>query len=215
MKTIILTLIKKNRKYFACKQNGFDVKLVIDETSESLVLGDHELLVDDVSVRTKFGTDVIFKLVGETKKADKIVTLQSHVYNEWLVSACRKLGGKWDAEASTWVFSPLVEQEVDELDRLYNDDMVTVDIEATEEISGSRSSVMFMGYTIARAFGRDSGAKLGDQVMMLDGSITSGGSTKNWASIVTKGSRFRLEVSQNLLEKYKIPPEWKIEIKAK
>ena len=213
MKTITLTIVKKNRKYFACTHNGFDAKLVIDSISENLVLGDHELLVDDVSVRTKFGTDVIFQVVGETKKTDKIVTLQSHVYNEWLVASCRKLGGKWDSEASTWVFSPLVEQEVDELDRLYNDDMVTVDIEAVEALYGSCSPVMFMGYTIARAFGRDSGAKLGDQVMMLEGSITSGGSAKNWTTVITKGSRFRLEVSQNLLDKYKVPTGWKVERK--
>lgn len=213
MKTIAITLVKKNRKYFACLHNGFDAKLVIDSISENLALGEHDLLVDDVSIRTKFGTDVIFKMVGETKKTDKIVTLQSHVYNEWLVNACRKLGGKWDSDALTWVFSPLVEQEVDELDRLYNENMVIVDIEAVTGISVSSSPVTFMGYTIARAFGRDSGAKLGDQVMMISGSISSGGSVKNWTTSIAQGSRFRLELSQNLLDKYKVPTEWKVERK--
>ena len=56
MKTLNLNITKKNRKYFACSHNGHDVKLVIDGASENLEVGEHELLVEDVSVRTKFGT---------------------------------------------------------------------------------------------------------------------------------------------------------------
>jgi hypothetical protein len=210
MKNINLQINKKNRKYFACTHNGFEVKLVIDTTSENLSLGEHELLVEDISVRTKFGTDLIYKVVGEMKKEGKIVTLQSHCYNDWLVDSCRKLGGKWDAEASTWVFSPLVEQEVDELDRLFNDDLIVIDIEALDDITSYTSPVTFMGYTVARAFGRSSGAKIGAAVKQLDGSISSGGSAKNWFTQVTKGSRFRLEISKNLLAERELPKNWKI-----
>jgi len=210
MKTIRLNITKKNRKYFACSHNGHEVKLVIDVASEMLSVGEHELLVEDVSVRTKFGTDTIYKVVGETKKEDKIVTLQSYCYNDWLVDSCRKLGGKWDGEASTWVFSPLVEQEVDELDRLFNDDIVAIDIEALDDIVSYTAPVTFMGYTIARAFGRSSGAKIGSLVKQLDGKISSGGSAKNWYTQVDKGSRFRLEISKNLLAERELSKSWKI-----
>jgi len=209
MKSLKLQINKKNRKYFACTHNGFEVKLVIDAASENLSLGEQELLIEDVSVRTKFGTDLIYKVVGEITK-DKIVTLQSHCYNDWLVDSCRKLGGKWDAEASTWVFSPIVEQEVDELDRLFNEDLMVIDIEALDDIVSYTSSVTFMGYTVARAFGRSSGAKIGAKVKQLDGSISSGGSAKNWFTQVTKGSRFRLEISKNLLAERELPKNWKI-----
>jgi len=209
MKSIKLQINKKNRKYFSCMHNGFEVKLVIDAASENLSLGEQELLIEDVSVRTKFGTDLIYKVVGEITK-DKIVTLQSHCYNDWLVDSCRKLGGKWDAEASTWVFSPIVEQEVDELDRLFNEDLMVIDIEALDDIVSYTSSVTFMGYTVARAFGRSSGAKIGAKVKQLDGSISSGGSAKNWFTLVKKGSRFRLEISKNLLAERELPKNWKI-----
>jgi len=212
MKTISISIIKKNRKYFACLHNGFDVKLVIDPTSENLTIGKHDILVDDVSIRTKYGTDVIFKMIGETKKTDKIVTLKSHVYNDLLVASCRNLGGKWDTEAATWVFSSLVEQEVDDLDRLFNEDLIIINIESLTDISSSRCPVYFLGYTIARAFGRDSGAKLADKVIMLDGNISSGGSVKNWFTKISEGSKFRLQVSKNLLNKYEIPENWKVEI---
>lgn len=210
MKTLNLHITKKNRKYFACTHNGYDVKLVIDSASEHLELGEHELLVEDVSVRTKFGTDLIYKVVGEIKKTDKIVTLSSHIYNDQLVASCRALGGRWDAQASAWVFNSLVEQEVDELDRLYNEDLVAIDIEALDDIYSSASSVTFLGYTIARAFGRDSGAKLGDKIMMLGGAISSGGSVKNWNTKVMRGSRFRLEISNNLLTSAEIPKNWNV-----
>lgn len=209
MKSLKLQINKKNRKYFACTHNGFEVKLVIDAASENLLLGEQELLIEDVSVRTKFGTDLIYKVVGEITK-DKIVTLQSHCYNDWLVDSCRKLGGKWDAEASAWVFSPIVEQEVDELDRLFNEDLMVIDIEALDDIVSYIGSVTFMGYTVARAFGRSSGAKLGTKVKQLDGSISSGGSAKNWFTLVKKGSRFRLEISKNLLAERELTKNWQI-----
>ncbi|TXN73264.1 hypothetical protein [Methylobacterium sp. WL6] len=40
------------------------------------------------------------------------------------------------------------------------------------------------GRVIARAFGRDSGATLGDGVVLVEGRITSGGSRINWTSVV-------------------------------
>ena len=210
MKSLKLQINKKNRKYFSCTHNGFEVKLLIDTTSKNLTLGEHELLVEDVSVRTKFGTDLIYKVVGDMKQEGKIVTLQSHCYNDWLVDSCHKLGGKWDAEASAWVFSTTVEQEVDELDRLFNDDLMVIDIEALDDIVSYISSVTFMGYTVARAFGRSSGAKIGAKVKQLDGSISSGGSAKNWFTMVKKGSRFRLEISKNLLAERELPKNWQI-----
>lgn len=209
MKTLTLNLVKKNRKYFACLHKGYEVKLLIDAASENLSLGDHELLLDDISVRTKYGTDVIYKVVGETKP-EKIVTLQSPRYNKWLVKECQNLGGRWDETAKAWVFSHLVEAEVDELDRQYNEQLVCVDIEAQDDIRGHQDDVTFMGYSIARAFGRDSGAKLGENVALLDGQISSGGSVKNWVTFVRKGSTFRLVVSKVLLDECEMDSDWKI-----
>lgn len=209
MRNVNLTLVKKNRKYFACISKGYDVKLVIDTQSEGLALGEHELLVEDVSVRTKFGTDVIYQLAAEIKKTDKIVTLQHPVYNAWLVDTAKNLGGKWDAGAKAWVFATLVGGEVEALDVLYNDSLVTVDIKATDKLFADTGPVTFLGYTIARAFGRDGGAKLGDSVALIEGSIGSGGSAKNWITTIAKDSVVRLVVSENLL-KENSDSEWEI-----
>ena len=161
-------------------------------------------------MRTKYGTDVIYKVVGETKP-EKIVTLRSSSFNKWLVKECQNLGGRWDESAKAWVFSHLVEAEVDDLDRQYNEQLVCVDIEAQDDIrSRYQEDVTFMGYPIARAFGRDSGAKLGENVALLAGQISSGGSVKNWVSIVRKGSTFRLVVSKTLLDECEMDSDWKI-----
>ncbi len=50
--------------------------------------------------------------------------------------------------------------------------------------SGDRRPVELFGRTIARAFGRDSGAKLGDDIIWIDGTYNSGGSVKNWRTYV-------------------------------
>lgn len=49
---------------------------------------------------------------------------------------------------------------------------------------GWQGPVEVAGRTIARAWGRDSGAKLGDGVVKLQGRVGSGGSMKNWETVV-------------------------------
>lgn len=68
MKTITLDLIKKNRVYFKClTTTGYEVKLKITQKSENLQLGKQDLLVNDISVRTKYGTDIIYDLEAGRK----------------------------------------------------------------------------------------------------------------------------------------------------
>lgn len=211
MKTITLDIIKKNRKYFACKtSNGYKARLIIDKNSENLELGVQELPVNDKSVRSKYGTDIILELAADADeiKAAGIVTLSHHLYNHDLVEDCRKLGGKWDSEEGCWVFSDIVEDKVEELDAEYNTDIIKVEITAVEKdydgdeanIIGNAAPVRFCGYTIAKATGRDSGAKIGEEISMIKGKIRSGGSMKNWKTVVEHGSVFRLKIARGLLE---------------
>lgn len=198
-----LEVIKKNRVYFKCKNEaGYFVKLRVTPESENLELGIQDLIVNDVSVRTKYGVDIIYELVGVKKEDSGIITLKHHAYNSTLVSACKQLGGRWDAEEKVWVFDDIVEDQVQELDYLYNTEIVPIEIEAKGDISVWHNTVDFCGYTIARAYGRDSGAKLGDGVSKIKGGATSGGSMKNWTTEVSEGSVFRLKVSRPLIEKY-------------
>ncbi len=61
-------IVKKNRKYFAARTKGYDCKIVIDDLSRDLEPGEHELMVEDISVRSKYGTDLIFRLTHDAEE---------------------------------------------------------------------------------------------------------------------------------------------------
>lgn len=209
LKTVTLNLIKKNRVYFKCEnEKGYEVKLKITPESENMELGTHTLFVEDLTVRSKYGTEVIYAVKSELKEEDGIVTL-SHRYNKKLVKKCNELGGKWDSSLRVWVFPEIVEDKVEELDYLYNSNVVDIEITALEDIYNGQDSVYFLGYPIAKATGRDSGATICDDISMIQGKVLSGGSSKNWSTEIKKGSIFRLRVSTNLLDDY-TSEEWKV-----
>ncbi len=192
-------VIKRNRKYFAAVLNGkFDCKILIDSNSESLELGSQELEVEDISVRTKYGTDLIFKLSApaEEQKEMGIITLKPQMYNEKLVAQCHKLGGKWDSTAAVWVFSALVADKVEELDEKYNSTLISIEVKVLQKFYEYESAATIAGFTIARAYGRDSGAKIGEGIAFIEGSPDSGGSRKNWATVVKEGSVFRMQIPE-------------------
>lgn len=209
MKSVSAHVLSKGRKYYKAKIGNYDWKIVsIDELEIDKV---HELLVEDISVRSKFGTDLIYSTVQKIDKNAGIVTLTHDRYNKILVDKCKKLGGKWDAEEKSWIFPKIVENDVEELDALFNDNIVDIEITAKEMVCRNTDAISIFGYTICRAFGRDSGAKLADNVSMVKGVINSGGSVKNWKTIINEGSVFRLAVSKNLVEKI-VDEEWDIKI---
>lgn len=202
MKTLKVNIISKGRKYFKAEFNGHLGKLVIDSISGHLEAGPHELICEDLSVRSKWGTDVIYKVLSDKKESEGITTLKHHTYNQIMVEECRRLAGKWDATESVWVFDKFVEEEVEKLDALFNDEQVTVILTATEDCYMDRDGLNFCGYGIAVALGRDSGAKLKEGIVQLSGTISSGGSMKNWVTRATEGSTFKMRISKALLEMY-------------
>jgi hypothetical protein len=126
MKNINVMVISKGRKYYKCKLNDkYDCKVISDK---ELQIGDkYNLVVDDISVRSKFGTDLIFTTVAQANESEGVVTLKTRNYNSDLVDKCRKLAGIWDASEKAWVFKKIVENEVEELDYLYNSDIVKIE----------------------------------------------------------------------------------------
>ena len=195
-------IIKRNRKYFAATKGGYKCKIIIDSSSEGLEPGEHALEVEDVSVRSKFGVDLIFKLKGsvEAQASAGICTLRTPCYNSILVGKCRSLGGKWDPDVRAWVFSGLVSDEVDLLDEIYNSDLVGVELTAKDLVAELHAPVEFAGFSLAKATGRDSGAILCDGVALLSGKVRSGGSVKNWVTVIEEGTVLRLEVPRLLID---------------
>ena len=201
MKTF--NIVKKNRKYFAAVlDNKYNCKILIDANSENLALGQHTLEVEDISVRSQYGTDLIYKLAAaaEEIKNAGICTLQIPFYNAILVDECHKLGGKWDAEEKAWIFSGIVSDKVEELDAKYNSTLIDVEITFNENAYGSKAPVFIAGFKIATATGRDSGAKLAENIALIAGKVVSCGSVKNWGTEIIEGSVIRMQIPADCIE---------------
>jgi hypothetical protein len=112
-------------------------------------------------------------------------------YNSEFIAKARRLAGKW--HAPSWVFDIRDENAVRAAClKCYGTDGHTtdlVDVRVTiphdgRGVGGARGPIELFGRTLARAFGRDSGAKLGDGVVVEAGGFGSGGSMKNWTTTV-------------------------------
>lgn len=136
---------------------------------------------------------------------------QLHVrspYNKVFVAGARNLGGQW-AEPD-WVFDPRNERLVRELcQRVYGTDgesvpdTVSVEIEWSEKDHEDQAGFVCCGRVIAAASGRDSGAKLGAGVVVLNGRFNSGGSMKNWTTTCEGGTKVLLhDIPRGLLTEY-------------
>ncbi|OQA07948.1 MAG: hypothetical protein BWY65_01679 [Firmicutes bacterium ADurb.Bin373] len=116
-------------------------------------------------------------------------------YNPEFVSKIKKAGGRWNASSKTWECDERSVEAVRAIMReVYGmDDMpqelVTVRVTVGDRnISKHTGPVVLFGRTIASAYGRDSGAKIGEGVCFEAGGCTSGGSVKNWYTVIESGS---------------------------
>lgn len=120
-------------------------------------------------------------------------------YNAEFVSRIKLLGGRWNPSQKCWtVVEDAVEDVRAAMRNIYGQDdqpvSETVDVILTFDnaVSIWRGPVTILGRTIASAMGRDSGARVGENVMFLEGAPKSGGSVKNWHTIVPAGCVVKL-----------------------
>lgn len=118
-------------------------------------------------------------------------------YNAEFVSMIKCIGGrKWDAEERCW---EVPESEIEivrgymmdifgETDLPTEGEKVTVKVTFNSEESKRCGSIVLFGKTLARAWGRDTGARVGEDVTLISGSVTSGGSMKYWTTEVEEGT---------------------------
>lgn len=117
-------------------------------------------------------------------------------YNANFVAKIKMVGGaKWDAEKRRWTVPESAVPAVREImrdvygrDDLVEGETVSARLTFAETIERTTTSVIIMGHTISRAYGRDSGANPGDGVSFVQGECFSGGSMRNWTSGVKGGS---------------------------
>ncbi len=130
---------------------------------------------------------------------------------EYCSQAIRKIKNlgqaTWDKTMKGWLVSKAYEVELKDIlleyygtDGSFADKRVNIELITNQDIKMSQKPVLFAGKALAQAFNRDSGARVGQNVALIEGNINSGGSSKNWETIVEKGSRFKLiNVNEQLL----------------
>lgn len=105
-------------------------------------------------------------------------------------------GGKWDISRGVWIFPKAYRPYVEQM--LYthfrtkgtpDEPTCTLQIEFTKGAESEyKDSLYFSGYRLAKASSRDSGARLGDGILLLQGKARSGGSAKYWTTVLNPGS---------------------------
>lgn len=131
-------------------------------------------------------------------------------YNSTFVRKIKRIGSaKWDFDNKCWTVPVEVIDIVREImvevygySDITENETISLKITFVEEVSEYCSDIVMFGKILAHATGRDSGAKVGDDVAYSKGLATSGGSAKNWLSIVKEESVVILtNVNKNIYEK--------------
>lgn len=146
------------------------------------------------------------------KKKNKIEAVSP--YHPKLPKEARKLGGNWDNSKLKWIFDFQDEIKVRNLYiKIYGTDgiinlfeLVTVKVTILEDWESCKQGLYLYGREIAKAFSRDSGVKIGPGIIIL-GEVRSGGSRKNWKTIVEKGTILEIRDIPKKIYKTEKPPK--------
>ena len=118
------------------------------------------------------------------------------------------LMGRWDSDRHVWTFPERYRDNVVEiLDDLFGySESATDTVLVRLTVGGSaleakRDSVRAAGREVARATGRDSGARLGPSVALMEGRVGSGGSRQNWRTVVAAHSDLQMELPRSAAER--------------
>ena len=135
------------------------------------------------------------------------ITIKSP-YNSVFVQYAKKLAGKFCGTTKSWSFD--IRDEADVLSACYlaygedgvRSNKCDVQITLPTVYYVKQGTIIFFGRPVARAFDRDSGAKLFDGVVIKSGNFTSGGSSKDWDTRSEAGTVIVLrDVSRPLVER--------------
>ncbi|PTO69916.1 MULTISPECIES: hypothetical protein [Vibrio] len=199
----ILNLKKKNRVWFAAEVEGRKCKLKIDNLSKKLELGEYMLDVEDISTESQWGKELKFCLTGKTGIAEASDFIHvSTPFNRYFIEQCHQLGGVWDKKAKHWAFNDLVESEVEELEFCFNSTLISIEVSLPSNLEAKHEGIYCLGYSVAFAQNRDSGAKITRDVFVVKGGFSSGGSAENWVTTGGKGTVFRMKVPIEVFKKY-------------
>jgi hypothetical protein len=108
----------------------------------------------------------------------------------------KKIGGRWEPKEAAWVFDARVDDKVRALciDCYGNDgttfqELVDIRVKFLRDLESSKGPITVFGRIIGSAKARDSGARLGNGVVLEEGRIGSAGSYINWTTAVDAGTQ--------------------------
>lgn len=142
-------------------------------------------------------------------------------YNPDFVKAIKGVGGaKWNGSEKYWSIPETAVEVAREImidvygySDVKENETISLKVTFNEDVSEYRKDVVLFGKILAHAYGRDSGARIGDDVAYISGGATSGGSAKNWYSIVKEGSVIVLSnVNKNIYENAEMQYDVTVEI---
>ncbi len=128
-------------------------------------------------------------------------------YHEEFVRKCRNLRGHYK-ESAWWFDDSILEYVREIMMESFGTtgetpfETCTLLIKDYDDREDKGPCTLF-GRTIARAFGRDSGAKLGDDIIFISGIYTSSGSVKNWCTEIKKAT---FEIHHFPIPSIELPP---------
>jgi hypothetical protein len=119
-------------------------------------------------------------------------------YHEDLPAKAKALAGRFERATESWFFAACDLEHVRVMCRdIWGADDTdagdaTVRLRCIKGVRQERKGITLRGVPIARAFGRDTDAKLEQDVVFLVGAPYSGGSRANWCTTLADGAVFEL-----------------------
>ena len=198
-------ILSKGRKYFKATTDGYKCRILIDEASETLNFGEQTIEVEDISIRSKYGTDLIFKLPEaiEDQETNGIVSLHTDYYNTALIARCRELNGQWDENVKSWIFSSIAEKEVELLDEKYNSKKVSIEIKFLKDVEGFNGAVNLGGFDLAVVYSKKSKLQLCNGAVLIYGSIYNSGGIQKWSTVINRYTVLRIRVPEKCIDDMK------------
>ncbi|MCG9595282.1 hypothetical protein L1D15_00955 [Vibrio sp. Isolate25] len=152
-------ILKKERDFFLASTGRSHCKIIIDDYSRDLPLGEVELHVEEVSNKYKYySNEAIFKLTLPLEEQNNIdiCTLSSGRKNQFLYKKCLRLGGKWESILGQWVFSASVEDKVRELESIIRSEEQYFEVTFKETVTLTNQDLTLFGYPVVFSSSRAS-----------------------------------------------------------
>lgn len=196
------SVLERGEHYFLCRVEGMHCRIIIDEFSDLLPLGDHRLHVEEISDRYRHHAhDGVFKLTlpyAEQGSID-ICTLNAGPKNNFTYRACLRLGGKWEPILNEWVFSASVKEKVDRLGEVVHSEPKLVEVEFRETVSMPSKQLSLFGFELVKGLNPNNLPIFHTGVSVKKGNVSF---IVNHSSktVATAGTKVRLYVPELMLD---------------